>query len=36
MIRAYKEVNDDLLYFHIWETDETNAVFLSGCDGKKR
>lgn len=33
MIRAYKEVNDDLLYFHIWETDETNAVFYQGVMG---
>jgi len=33
MIRAYKEVNDDLLYFHIWEEDETNAVFYQGAMG---
>lgn len=35
MIRAYKEVNDDLLYFHIWETDEHNAVFYHGVMGNK-
>jgi hypothetical protein len=35
MIRAYKEVNDDLLYFHIWEEDETNAVFYQGAMGDK-
>lgn len=35
MIRAYKEVNDDLLYFHIWEEDETNAVFYQGVMGNK-
>jgi hypothetical protein len=35
MIRAYKEVNDDLLYFHIWKTDETNAVFYQGVMGSR-
>ena len=35
MIRAYKEVNDDLLYFHIWETDENNAVFYQGVMGNE-
>ena len=35
MIRAYKEVNDDLLYFHILETDETNAVFYQGVMGSR-
>jgi hypothetical protein len=35
MIRAYKEVNDDVLYFHIWETDENNAVFYQGVMGNK-
>ncbi len=35
MIRAYKEVNDDLLYFHIWETDENKAVFYQGVMGNE-
>ena len=33
MIRAYKEINNEVLYFQIWETDEITAVFYHGVMG---